>query len=393
MDPLSWVDEQLTQLERADLLRTLPPPLRTAGASVELDGQTVVNFASNDYLALAADSRLIDAATRACHSSGVGRAASPLISGRSEIHDCLEQQLAKFQRTEAALLFPTSFAANAGIIPALVDRGDAIYGDAKNHASIIDGCRLARAERHIYPHADLDTLEQLLRQGSKFRRRLIVTDSLFSMDGDLAPIPQLAALAEQYQAMLMVDEAHAIGVFGENGRGAVEHFAVADPQLESRVHIRVGTFAKSLGSAGGFVCGSAPLIKWLSNRARTYVFSTAQPAGIAAAGAVALDLVASEPERRNLLLKKAQRLRQLLNQRGWDTGASVSQIIPIKIGSPAATMRLSEQLRQRGYWAPGIRPPSVPDHDCLLRLGLTAAHSDEMIASFVQTLEQVREYA
>ena len=391
MDPLSWVDEQLTQLERADLLRSLPPPLRTAGATVDLQGCSIVNFASNDYLGLAAHPKLIDAAARACQTQGVGRAASPLVSGRSEIHDLLEHQLAEFLHTEAALLFPTSFAANAGTIPAIVDRGDAIYGDAKNHASIIDGCRLSRAERHIYPHADLETLERMLRQGSKFRRRLLVTDSLFSMDGDLAPIPQLAALADRYQAILMVDEAHAIGVFGKNGEGAVEHFAEDDPWLRSHVHIRVGTFAKSLGSAGGFVCGTASLIRWLSNRARTYVFSTAQPAGIAAAGVAALKLVGSEPERRHALLKRADRLRQLLKEHDWNTGLSASQIIPIKIGSPTATMRLSQRLRQRGYWAPGIRPPSVPDQQSLIRLGLTAAHTDEMIDAFVETLNQVRE--
>ncbi|MGI9455466.1 MAG: aminotransferase class I/II-fold pyridoxal phosphate-dependent enzyme, partial [Aeoliella sp.] len=351
MEPLDWVDEQLAQLQRDDLLRTLPPPLRAAGATVEIEGQQFTNFASNDYLGLAADQRLIDAAARACHSQGVGRGASPLVCGRSEIHADLEQRLAKFQQTEAALLFSTSFAANAGIIPALVDRGDAIYGDAKNHASIIDGCRLARAERHIYPHADVDTLEQLLSKGQTYRRRLIVTDSLFSMDGDLAPLSQIAALAEKYRAMLMVDEAHAIGVFGEQGRGAIEHFAAADHKLESRVHIRVGTFAKALGSAGGFVCGSASLINWLSNRARTYVFSTAQPAAVAAAGAVGLELVASEPQRRRSLLKKADHLRDLLQQHGWDTGPSVSQIIPLKIGSPAATMQLSQRLHEREFWA------------------------------------------
>ncbi|MCA9229086.1 MAG: 8-amino-7-oxononanoate synthase [Planctomycetales bacterium] len=393
MEPLGWVDEELARLERSDLLRTLPPPLRAAGATVRLDGRSIVNFSSNDYLGLASDERLIAAAAQACQDQGVGRGASPLVSGRAESHDYLERRLAAFFRTEAALLFPTSFAANAGIISALVEQGDAIYGDAKNHASIIDGCRLARAERHIYPHRDVAVLEQLLREGKHYRRRLIVTDSLFSMDGDLAPLLQIAALAEQYQAMLMVDEAHAIGVFGEHGRGVVEHLAAADPLLESRVHIRVGTFAKSLGSAGGFVCTSAALVKWLSNRARTYVFSTAQPAAVGAAGAVALDIVDAEPERRILLLEKAARLRCRLHERGWDTGTSASQIVPLRIGSPARTMQLSQRLRERGFWAPGIRPPSVPDHDSLIRLGITAAHTDEMLDSLVEALDEAREPA
>jgi len=390
MEPLGWIDDQLAQLQRDGLLRILPPPLRTAGAVVELDGRRILNFASNDYLGLASDKRLARAAICATKEQGLGRAASPLICGRSEVHDALEQQLAKFQRTEAALLFPTSFAANAGVIPALVDRGDAIYGDEKNHASIIDGCRLARAERHIFPHRDTGALEALLRDSKKYRRRLIVTDSLFSMDGDLAPLPQLAELAERYDAMLMVDEAHAIGVFGKHGRGVIEHFSETDPLLESRVPIRIGTLAKALGSAGGFVCGSASLIQWLANRARTYVFSTAQPAALSAAAAVALDLVASQPERRRLLLEKARVLRQRLHEHDWDTGDSASQIIPLRTGSPASTMRLSQVLRERGIWAPGIRPPSVPEHESRIRLGLTSAHTDEMLDFLVGTLQEVR---
>ena len=389
MDPLHWIDEQLEQLESADLLRSLPVPLRTAAAAVEIDGHQVINFTSNDYLGLAADPRLIEAAAQACYQQGVGRGASPLVSGRSELHVQLEIRLAEFFQTEAALLFPTSFAVNAGIIPALVDHGDAIYGDAKNHASIIDGCRLSRAERHIYPHLDMVELEQLLAQGEHYRRRLIVTDSLFSMDGDLAPLPQLASLAEKYDAMLMVDEAHAIGVFGGHGRGAADHFAAEDPTLEQRISIRVGTFAKSLGCAGGFVFGSKSLIRWLANRARTYVFSTAHPAAISAAGLAALDIVQSEPERRTGLLEKASQLREQLQSAGWDLGNSVSQIIPLRIGSPAKTMQISQQLRARGIWAPGIRPPSVPADESLLRLGITAAHTPEMLDSLVSALAEV----
>ncbi len=393
MEPLDWVDEQLARLEHAGLLRTLPPPLCAAGALVELHGRSVVNFSSNDYLGLASDHRLIDAAARACSQQGVGRGASPLVSGRSEIHNALEQRLAQFLRTESALLFPTSFAANAGVIPALVDRGDAIFGDEKNHASIIDGCRLARAERHIFPHRDVDALEQQLRGSQHYRRRLIVTDSLFSMDGDLAPLPQLGNLAERYNAMLMVDEAHAIGVFGKHGRGVLEHFSETDPRLEQRVHIRIGTLAKALGSAGGFVCGSASLIQWLANRARTYVFSTAPPAALSAAALVALDIVASEPERRTALLNTASTLRQRLQDHGWETGCSESQIIPLRIGSPERTMRLSQLLRDRGYWVPGIRPPSVPPDGSLLRLGLTVAHPDQALASLIEALDTVRELA
>jgi len=277
------------------------------------------------------------------------------------------------------MLLPTGFAANAGTIPALVDRGDVIYGDEKNHASIIDGCRLSRAETKIYPHCDMPALRRLLAEGDRYRRRLIVSDTLFSMDGDLAPVPQLAELAEQFDAMLMVDEAHATGVFGRQGRGVVEHFAESCPGLEQKIHIHVGTLSKALGSAGGFVCGSAKLIEWLSNHARPYVFSTAQPAAASAAALASLDLLEAEPNQRTHLLQQAHRLRLRLQQQGWNTGDSASQIIPLHVGSAGETMQLSSKLREQGFWVPGIRPPSVPEGQSLLRLSLTTAHTPEMI--------------
>lgn len=389
MDPLDWIDEELARLAANDLLRELPPSLGAAGAVVEIAGRKVINFASNDYLGLAADERLTRAAIDSFREQGVGRGASPLVSGRSSVHQRLEERLAEFFGTEAALLFPTSFAANAGIIPAVVGEGDAIYGDAKNHASIIDGCRLSRATRHVYPHGDMQALGQLLAQGSRYRRRLIVSDTLFSMDGDLAPLPQLAALAEQYHCMLMVDEAHAIGVFGATGRGVVEHFAAEHSQLADHVHIRVGSFGKALGTAGGFACGTTGLVRWLANRARTYVFSTAHPAAISAAGLVALDLIDREPERRAGLVARAARLRERLRDQGWNTGRSVSQIVPVVIGSAERTMQISQSLREGGIWAPGIRPPSVPEGESLLRLGITAAHTDPMLDELLTALARV----
>jgi 8-amino-7-oxononanoate synthase len=390
MDPLTWIDEELDRLAQAGLLRELPPGLGTAGAAVEIGGKQVINFASNDYLGLAADPRLARAAAEAFQNSGVGRGASPLVSGRSSIHEQLEQKLATFLGTESALLFPTSFAANAGIIPALVGEGDAIYGDVKNHASIIDGCRLSKADRHVYSHVDMAALESLLEQGAHYRRKLVVTDTLFSMDGDLAPLTKIAELAEFYGAMLMVDEAHAIGVFGAMGRGVVEHFAAEDPTLPQRVSVRVGSFGKALGGAGGFVAGSSALVRWLANRARTYVFSTAHPAAISAAGMVALDLIDREPERREGLLTRAAELRSRLAEQGWNTGRSVSQIVPVILGSADETMRVSRALRERGIWAPGIRPPSVPEGESLLRLGFTAAHTPEMVDRLLFELARLR---
>lgn len=390
MDPLTWIDEELDHLAQAGLLRDLPPGLGTAGAAVEIAGRSVINFASNDYLGLAADPRLAQAAAEAFQNSGVGRGASPLVSGRSTIHEQLEQKLATFLGTDSALLFPTSFAANTGVIPALVGEGDAIYGDAKNHASIIDGCRLSKADRHVYPHVDIAALEAMLVQGKHYQRKLIVTDTLFSMDGDLAPLTKIAELAAAHNAMLMVDEAHAIGVFGATGRGVVEHFSEVDPTLPQRIHVRVGSFGKALGSAGGFVAGSHSLVRWLANRARTYVFSTAHPAGVAAAGLVAVDIVDREPERRAGLLARAAELRTRLTEQGWNTGRSVSQIVPVILSSASETMRVSQALRERGIWAPGIRPPSVPEGESLLRLGFTAAHTPEMVDRLVSELDRLR---
>lgn len=387
MDPLEWVDDELERLDRDDLLRTLPLPLRSAGTIANVGGRQLINFASNDYLGLAADERLIAAAAEACREQGVGRGASPLICGRAECHARLEQRLAEFELTEAALLFPSGFAANAGVIPALAGEGDAIYSDAKNHASIVDGCRLSRAKCHIYPHADAHALEQLFQDGDHYRRRLIVTDTLFSMDGDLAPLVELGELAERYNAMLLVDEAHATGVFGRRGRGIVEHLSAQQPRLHEQVHVRVGTLSKALGAAGGFVCGKASLVAWLANRARTYVFSTAQPAAASAAALAALDIVESEPWRRSRLLENASRLRQRLRELGWNLAQSASQIIPLIIGSPAETMRLAKALQEQGLWVGSIRPPSVPANESLLRIGLSAAHTDEMREVLVNVLQ------
>jgi 8-amino-7-oxononanoate synthase len=381
MNPLAWIDEELAALRREDLLRELPAPVGRQGPVVEVGGRRLVNFASNDYLGLASDERLVAAAMEACRESGVGRGAAPLVCGRSPAHGELEERLAAFEGAEAALVFPSGFAANSGIVPALVDRGDAIYADAKNHASLIDGCRLSRAATHVYPHRDVGALEQILRDGGSYRRRLIVTDTLFSMDGDLAPLAAIADVARRYDAMLLVDEAHATGVFGDGGRGVAEHLGVGDPAI-----IRVGTLSKALGAAGGFVCGSRGLIQWLANRARSYVFSTAQPASTCAAALAALDFVAREPERRRRLLAAAAELREQLRQQGWNTAASASQIIPIMVGSPADAVRLSAKLREAGYWVPAIRPPSVPAGESLLRLSLTASHTADMVAGLVATL-------
>ncbi|MCA9269357.1 MAG: 8-amino-7-oxononanoate synthase, partial [Planctomycetales bacterium] len=346
-----------------------------------IDGRRVVNFGSNDYLGLAADSRLAAAVAAALPSAGWGAGSSPLIEGRAAEHAVLEARLAEFEGVEAALLFVSGFAANLGAVAALAGKGDVVFSDERNHASIIDGCRLSGARVQIYPHRDVDYLQSMLAQAGAFRRRLMVTDSLFSMDGSIAPLPALCDLAERHNAMLLVDEAHATGVFGPHGRGLCEHMGV-----EESVGLRVGTLSKALGSAGGFAAGSRAVIDWLANRARSYVFSTAPPAPWCAAGVAALELTAAEPQRRQTLLAQAARLRAQLSSQGWQTGAGESQIIPIYIGEPEPTMRLAERLLDAGLFVPGIRPPTVPAGESLLRVSLCAGHTQAMIDRLVDAL-------
>ncbi|MEM6330276.1 MAG: 8-amino-7-oxononanoate synthase [Planctomycetota bacterium] len=390
--PLGWLPAALEELDTAGMRRRLISRGSGQAAAVKIDGRRLVNFSSNDYLGLAGDPRVVAAAQQAAADDGWGAGASPLVTGRSDWHRRLEAQIAALEQTEAALLFPSGFAANAGTTPALVERGDAIFADAKNHASIIDGCRLSGAERFIYPHGDADALAQLLTEQTGFRRRLIVTDTLFSMDGDLAPLDRLAELAVQHNAMLMVDEAHATGVIGAGGRGVAEHFEGRDAcgALAAAALIRVGTLSKALGSAGGFVAGSQALIDWLANRARSYVFSTAAPSAAAAAGLAAIGIVQQEPDRRATLLARAGTLRGRLRDAGWDTGASVSQIVPIHIGDAGATMRLAAGLREAGLLVPGIRPPSVPAGQSLLRVSLCLHHTEEDLDRLIAALDGLR---
>ena len=384
-NPLSWLNDALADLDRRDLRRTLlarESPQR--GDKIIIQGRELANFGSNDYLGLAADERLRAAVRQGTDDRGWGSGASPLVTGRGTLHAELEAELAKFEGTQAALLFSTGYAANVGAIAALMGPDDIIFSDAKNHASIVDGCRLSGAQIQVYTHCDLDDLRRLLAVSRPIRRKLIVTDSLFSMDGDLAPLPQLTELARQQSAMLMVDEAHATGVFGKRGRGVCEHLGV-----EEGVHIRVGTLSKGLGSIGGFVAGSRVLIDWLANRARPYVFSTAMPEAMAAAGLAALEIVRDEPQRRRELLSRADLLRSRFTSAGLNVGRSQSQIVPVILGSPAKAMAAAGQLRQAGFFVPGIRPPSVPEGESLLRISLSWLHTPGQLAELAEALRRV----
>jgi 8-amino-7-oxononanoate synthase len=381
---LDWIEEELASLERRGLRRRVRVRTGPQAARITVDGRELVNFGSNDYLALAADPRVAGAAAEAAREDGWGSGASPLISGHSAWHERLQERLAGFEGTEAALLFSSGYAANTGTIAALAGPGDAVYGDRKNHASLWDGCRLSRADVRAYAHGDWRDLERLLSRSERCRRRLIVTDSLFSMDGDMAPLAELADLAERYEAMLLVDEAHATGVFGQKGRGVAEQLGV-----ERRIAARVGTLSKALGCAGGFVAGSRLLVEWLVHRARSYVFSTALPGANAAGATVALEIVQQEPQRRHDLLSRAADLRSQLAEQGWDIGRSASQIIPVVVGEAERAVAMAGALRERGLLVPAIRPPTVPEGEACLRISITYGHTVEMIERLVGTLRGI----
>jgi 8-amino-7-oxononanoate synthase len=369
-DVTRWMVEELARLDRAGLRRRRRTVTPLPHGECEVDGRRLINFASNDYLGLAGDPRLREAARRVIEEVGVGAGASALISGRTVWHERLEQRIAEFEGTDAALLFPTGYAANTGTVAALAGRGDVVFSDQLNHASLIDGCRLSRADVRVYRHADIAHLAEELSR-SVGARRLIATDGVFSMDGNLAPLDVLSHLAEQHGAMLLVDEAHGTGVLGEHGRGAHEVLGVNSPNV-----ICIGTLSKAIGAAGGFVCGSGELIEFLWNCARTQVFSTAMPPAVCAAACVALDIIREEPERRRHLMTIARQLHATLSARGLPVPQEVvTPILPVIVGDAEAAVRISTRLAQEGLFVPAIRPPTVPEGTSRLRISLSAAHS------------------
>ena len=377
------LSQELAQLERAGLRRRLRALHGRAGARLADHGHGLLDFASNDYLGLASDPRLADAAARALRTAGTGSAAARLIAGNHELHEQLELALARFAGAEAALLFPSGYMANVGAIPALVGHRDAIYSDVLNHASLIDGCRLSRADVHVLPHADLKTLERALeRQRGRYRRRLIVVEGIYSMNGDLYPLDALVPLARRHDAWIYLDDAHAMGVLGPNGRGTGEHWGVTDG-----VDVVMGTLGKACGVAGAFVLGSRALIDFLTNRARAFVYTTASPPAIAAAALAALEIVAQEPERRARLRANARRLRSGLAARGWPVeGLEDGHIVPLVIGASEATMCAGAALEAAGFLVGAIRPPTVPDGTARLRITASAAHDAQSIDALLDVL-------
>jgi 8-amino-7-oxononanoate synthase len=382
----SWIDDDLDERRRLGLYRVRRHVEVIRGPRLRLGGREYVHFASNDYLNLAGDPRLAGAAARAARRYGCGAGASPLVTGYLPPHRSLERALARWEGTEAALVLSSGFAANLAVLGALAGPEDAIFSDELNHASLIDGCRLARARVHVYPHADANRLHELLgREGQKARRRLIVTDSVFSMDGDLAPLADLVDLARRHEGMLVVDEAHATGVLGANGRGATELLLPAGGAADAEL-VKVGTLSKALGAQGGFVCGPRRLMARLVNHARQYIFSTALAPPTAAAARCAVELVRVEPERRRQLVALAELLREELRARGLSPGGSRTQIVPLILGPTGAALELGKRLRHEGLFVPVIRPPSVPPNTSRLRISLSAGHAEEDVRRLAETL-------
>ena len=369
----SQIRAALSELEAAGLLRR---PLRISGPQgpeVEIDGRRVLCFCSNNYLGLADHPALVAASDASTYGEGVGAAASRLITGTMDAHRDAEIAYADFLGSRAAALFSTGYAANVGTVQALVGPGDAVFSDALNHASLIDGCRLSRASVHVYSHRDVDQLESLLREHRpRARRALVITDSLFSMDGVTAPLRDIADLARSFDAGLLVDEAHALGVFGPSGRGLSASLGI-EPDVV------VGTLGKAFGVAGAFVVASEEIVSLIRNRARSFVYSTAPPPMVARAAIEALQLVRQADDARKTLLENADELRAKLRTLGFEVPAENTHILPVLIGDNERTMQLSAKLLERGVFVQGIRPPTVPEGTARLRLTPMATHRPEHI--------------
>lgn len=377
----SWLDElplQLAALDAQHLLRTRRAVAPLQGAHIRVDGQPLLQFCSNDYLGLAGHPALAEAACTGAWDFGVGSGGSPMVNGHSTANAALEADLAQFVQLPRALYFYAGFATNASVIPALVGAGDAIFSDALNHASLIDGCRLSRASIHRYPHGDLAALDALLA-GSTSRRKLVVSDAVFSMDGNVADIPGLLALCERHDALLMLDDAHGLGVLGPQGRGSLAAAGLTGAAASPRV-LYMATLSKAAGVSGAFVAGSEVLVEWLLQKTRSYTFATAAPALLARALQASLRLMEHETSLRTQLQARIAQLRQglqpLLAHTGWRLLPSDTAIQALVVGSNTAALALMDGLRQRGLWVPAIRPPTVPAGTARLRIALSAAHTE-----------------
>ena len=381
---MDFLKDQVESLKKAGLYRTLKELEGAQSATTVIDGRRVVQLSSNNYLGLANHPRLKAAVIEAVEKYGSGSGASRLVCGNLELNGTLEDKIAQLKGKESGLLFSTGYMANIGIITALVGEGDSIFSDELNHASIIDGCRMSKAEIRVYPHKDTNALEKLLNESDRFAHRLIITDGIFSMDGDIAPLPDLVGLAESYECMLMVDDAHATGVLGARGGGAGEHFG-----LEDKIDIVMGTLGKALGGFGAFVAGSYRLREFLINKSRPFIFTTGLPPAVIASGIAALELLEEEPEIRERLWENVGFFRKEIEKLGFNTLESETQIIPVVVGDAPLAMRMGEILFEEGVSVQGIRPPTVPQGLSRLRITIMSTHTQNELESALKAMEKV----
>ena len=373
-DPLSYLSVELGALKNAGLYRRLRVLEDEQKAATTFDHRSVVNLSSNNYLGLTTHPRLRERAIEAIKAFGVGSGSVRTIAGTMAIHMELERRLAEFKKTEAVVVFQSGFTANAGTVSSILTKDDVVVSDELNHASIIDGCRLSRAEIKVFPHKDVDAARRVLAALPARQRTLLITDGVFSMDGDVGPLPALCDLAEEFGCIMMVDDAHASGVFGENGRGTIDHF-----QVHGRVDVQVGTLSKAIGALGGYVAGTRSLIEFLYHRARPFLFSTSHPPAVAAACLAALDVLLEEPWLIDRLWENTTFFKAGLRQLGFNTGLSESPITPVIVGEGALAMRLSDRLFESGVFAQGIAFPTVARDKARVRTIVTATHTREQL--------------
>ena len=386
-NPLRFLDDEIEQLKAKGLYRRLRVVESEQKSRCVIDGREVITLSSNNYLGLNTHPRLRQAALDAVERFGAGSGAVRTIAGTMSLHEELEDRLASFKHTEAVLTFQSGFTANTGVIPILAPEGAVIVSDALNHASIIDGIRLTKAERRIFPHADIDALRSSLREiraADADRTVLVITDGVFSMDGDIARLPEIVEAAEEFDAVVMVDDAHASGVLGRNGRGTVDHF-----ELHGRVHVQVGTLSKAIGVLGGYVAGPAALRTVLEHKARPFLFSTSHPPAVAAACLAAIDVLETEPQLIERLWENARHFKAGLERLGFDTGHSETPITPVIVGAGALAHRFSDRLFEEGVFAMGIGFPTVPEEKSRVRTIVTAEHSTQELDTCLQVFEQV----
>jgi glycine C-acetyltransferase len=373
-DPLRYLAEELDTLKSQGLYRRLRVLDDEQKAHTSIDHRSVVNLSSNNYLGLTTHPRLRERALEATRTLGVGSGSVRTIAGTMSIHMELERRLAEFKRTEATVVFQSGFAANAGTVSSVLSKDDFIISDELNHASIIDGARLSRATIKVFPHRDAKAARAIVQELPRERRRLIISDGVFSMDGDLGALPALCDVADEFGCIMMVDDAHASGVFGTNGRGTIDHFG-----LHGRVDIQVGTLSKAIGALGGYVAGSRALIEFLYHRARPFLFSTSHPPAVAASCLAAIDVLESEPELIERLWDNTRLFKSGLQSLGFDTGASESPITPVIVGDATLATKLSDVLFENGVFAQGIGFPTVPRGKARVRTIVTATHTrDEL---------------